>query len=121
MISWVCGCDGQVMGVVYDDIHQWLLGSCVKFKHSSHGVRLLRFSVCGSKFLTSHPLTERLMRQSRNGFNFAASAASSWSLGRCDRLGSECIIRANQITSVGFSVYLSPNASNNSTDLFCVE
>jgi len=31
MISWVVGFDGRVMGVVYDDTHQWLLGSCVKF------------------------------------------------------------------------------------------
>jgi len=31
MISWVVGFDGQVVGVVYDDTHQWLLGSCVKF------------------------------------------------------------------------------------------
>jgi len=45
--------------------------------------RLLRFSVWGSKFLTSHLLIQRLMRlmrQSRNWFNFAASAASCWSL-----------------------------------------
>jgi len=31
MISWAVGFDGRVMGVVYDDTHQWLLGSCVKF------------------------------------------------------------------------------------------
>jgi len=31
MISWVVGFDGRVMGFVYDDTHQWLLGSCVKF------------------------------------------------------------------------------------------
>jgi len=31
MISWVVGFHRRVMGVVYDDTHQWLLGSCVKF------------------------------------------------------------------------------------------
>jgi len=33
------------------------------------------------------------------------------------RLGSKCTIMANQITSV----YKSPNGTNNSCDLFCVE
>jgi len=35
MISWVVGFDGQVVGVVYDDTHQWLLGSCVKFSQTA--------------------------------------------------------------------------------------
>jgi len=30
-INVAIGFDGGVMGVVYDDTHQWLLGSCVKF------------------------------------------------------------------------------------------
>jgi len=34
MISWVVGFDGRVMGVVSDDTHQWLLGSCVKFSQT---------------------------------------------------------------------------------------
>jgi len=36
--------------------------------------------VCGSKFLTSHFLIERQMRQSWNWFYFAASVATCWSL-----------------------------------------
>jgi len=31
MISCVVVFDGRVTRVVYDDTHQWLLGSCVKF------------------------------------------------------------------------------------------
>jgi len=31
MISWVVVLDGQIMGVVYDDTHQWFIGSCIKF------------------------------------------------------------------------------------------
>jgi len=27
--------DDRVMGVVYDDTHQWLLGSCVKFSQTA--------------------------------------------------------------------------------------
>jgi len=30
MIIWVVGFDCRVMGVICDDAHQWLLGSCVK-------------------------------------------------------------------------------------------
>jgi len=35
MISWIVGFDGRVMGVVYDDTHQWLLESCVIFSHTT--------------------------------------------------------------------------------------
>jgi len=35
MISWAVGFDGRVMGVVYDDTHRWLLGSCVKFTQTA--------------------------------------------------------------------------------------
>jgi len=35
MISWIVGFDGRVMGVVYDDTHQWLLGSCVRFSQTA--------------------------------------------------------------------------------------
>jgi len=35
MISWIVSFDGQVMGVVYDDTHQWLRGSCVKFSQTA--------------------------------------------------------------------------------------
>jgi len=35
MISWVVGFDDRVMGDVYDDTHQWLLGSCVKFSKTA--------------------------------------------------------------------------------------
>jgi len=35
MITWVVGFDGRAMGVVYDDIYQWLLGSCVKFSQTA--------------------------------------------------------------------------------------
>jgi len=35
MINWVVGFDGRVMGVVYDDTHQWLTGSCVKFSQTA--------------------------------------------------------------------------------------
>jgi len=34
-ISWVVGFVGRVMGVVYDDTHQWLLGFCVKFHQTA--------------------------------------------------------------------------------------
>jgi len=34
MISLVVGFDGRVMRVVYDDTHQRLLGSCVKFSQT---------------------------------------------------------------------------------------
>jgi len=35
MISWIVGFDGRVMGVVYDDTYQWLLGSCVTFSQTA--------------------------------------------------------------------------------------
>jgi len=35
MTSWVVVFDGRVMGVVYDDTHQWLLGSCVNFSNTA--------------------------------------------------------------------------------------
>ena len=35
MISWVDGFDGRVMGVVYDDTYQCLLGSCMKFSQTA--------------------------------------------------------------------------------------
>jgi len=31
----VVGFDGRVMGVFYNDTHQWLLGSCVKFSQTA--------------------------------------------------------------------------------------
>jgi len=43
MISWVVGFDGRVMGVIYDDTHQWLLGSFVKFSQTA--VLLVKGSV----------------------------------------------------------------------------
>jgi len=45
MISWVVGFDGRVMGVVYDDIHQGLLRSCVKFSQTE--VLVVKGSVRG--------------------------------------------------------------------------
>jgi len=35
MISCAVVFDGRVPGVVYDDIHQGLLGSCVKFSQTA--------------------------------------------------------------------------------------
>jgi len=35
MVSCVVGFDGQVTRVVYDDTHQWLLGSCMKFSQTA--------------------------------------------------------------------------------------
>jgi len=35
MISWVVAFDDRVMVAVYDDTHQWLLGSCVKFSQTT--------------------------------------------------------------------------------------
>jgi len=35
MISWVVGFDTRVMGVVYEETHQRLLGSCVKFSQAA--------------------------------------------------------------------------------------
>jgi len=35
MIRWVVGFDGRVIGVGYDDTHQWLLGPCVKFSQTA--------------------------------------------------------------------------------------
>jgi len=35
MISCVIGFDGLVIKVIYDDTHQWLLGSCVKFSQAT--------------------------------------------------------------------------------------
>jgi len=35
MMRWVVVLDGRVMGVVYDDTHQWLFGSCVKFSQTA--------------------------------------------------------------------------------------
>ena len=35
MISCVVLFDGRVSRVVYDDTHQWLLGSCVKFSQAT--------------------------------------------------------------------------------------
>jgi len=35
VISCVDIIDGLVMGVVYDHTHQWLLGSCVKFRKTA--------------------------------------------------------------------------------------
>jgi len=35
MISWVVVLDGRTMGVVYDETHQWLFGSCVKFNQTA--------------------------------------------------------------------------------------
>jgi len=45
MTSWVFGFDGRVMGVVYDDTHQWLFGSCVKFSQTT--VLVVKGSVRG--------------------------------------------------------------------------
>jgi len=38
IISSVGVLDGQVMGIVYDDTHQWLFGSCVKCIQTAIGV-----------------------------------------------------------------------------------
>jgi len=35
MISCVVVFDDQVIKVEYNDTHQWLLGSCVKFSHTA--------------------------------------------------------------------------------------
>ena len=35
MISCVAVFVGRVIGVVFDDIQQWLLGSCVKFSQTA--------------------------------------------------------------------------------------
>jgi len=35
MISWVVVLDGRVTRVVYDDTHQWLLYSSVKFSQTA--------------------------------------------------------------------------------------
>jgi len=35
MISWVVFFDSRVTTVVYDDTHQQLLGSCVKFRKTA--------------------------------------------------------------------------------------
>jgi len=35
MISCVVVFEDLVMGVIYDDTHQWLLGSCVKFSNTA--------------------------------------------------------------------------------------
>ena len=43
MISRVVVFDGWVMGVVHDDVHQWLLGSCVKFSQTA--VVVVKYSV----------------------------------------------------------------------------
>jgi len=42
MISCVVVFDGRLTRIVYDDTHQWLLGSCVKF---------IQTAVVGSKDL----------------------------------------------------------------------
>jgi len=42
MISWVFVLVGRVARLVYDDTHQWLLGSCVKFRQT--GVVVLKDS-----------------------------------------------------------------------------
>jgi len=35
MISCLVDFDGRVTRVVYDDTHQWLFGSCVKFSQTA--------------------------------------------------------------------------------------
>jgi len=72
-------------------------------KPSSHGVR---FSVYGSKFLTSHPLIERLTQlvAEQKLVLLCCNCCFMLVVGRSVRLGSECITMTNQITWVGFSV-----------------